>query len=119
MRWVKLKNARTGIEIGETVWMANSFLTRLRGLLGRPMLRTGEGLWIIPCRQIHMLGMRYPISVWFIDQNNQVCQIIDSIRPGEVSPLLRKAASVLEFPAHWAENTGTHVGDRIICSESN
>lgn len=108
-----LQNLRSGMPIGEP-WLADSFVDRLRGLLGRPVLKEGEGLWLKPCRQVHMFGMRYPLSIWFLDPEGRVLRMIDCLKPGEVSPLCREAASVLEFSAEWGKMTGTQVGDQLL-----
>lgn len=112
MRKASLANSRLGITVGE-VRLADTFLTRLRGLIGRPTLQKGQGLWVKPCRQVHMFGMHYSLSIWFLNQEGKVLQIIDELKPGEVSPLNRMAASVLEFPAEWAKMTGTQIGDQL------
>lgn len=113
MKKVALANLRLETKVGE-LWLADTFLNRLRGLLGRPVLNAGEGLWLKPCRQVHMFGMHYPLSIWFLDQDRRVLRIIDGLNPGEVSPLCREAASVIEFPAEWGERTKTLVGDRLV-----
>ncbi|MHB1651932.1 MAG: DUF192 domain-containing protein [Desulfitobacteriaceae bacterium] len=114
MQCVRLRNARTGRNIGESVWLADTYWTRLRGLLGRSVLNPGEGLWLQPCQQVHMLGMIYPLSIWFIDEYNKVFEIIDTLYPWEISSKYSNATSVLEFPVHWAEMTGTVVGDELL-----
>lgn len=113
MEKVTLQNLRSGMGIGE-LWLADRFMDRLRGLIGRPVLKEGEGLWLKPCRQVHMFGMRYPLSIWFLDSEGRVLHLVDCLKPGEVSPLCRGAASVLEFSAHWGEMTGTEVGDMLL-----
>ena len=112
MEIVALQNLRSGMRIGE-LWLADRFMDRLRGLIGRPVLKAGEGLWLKPCRQVHMFGMRYPLSIWFLDSEGRILRLIDCLKPGEVSPLCREAVSILEFPAQWGKTTGTEVGDRL------
>lgn len=114
MKQVQLFNVTTGTVVGEKIWQAKSFWSRLRGLLGKEKLTPGEGLWLIPCRQVHMLGMRYPLSVWFIDDKGKVCAIVDELPPGAISPLYRMAHSAVEFPAGWAKLTNTNEGDMLL-----
>lgn len=106
-------NRRSGEIVARQVWRADSFWTRLRGLLGHPPLARGEGLWLVPCQQVHMIGMRYSISVWFLDRGGRICYIIDDLRPNKISSRNRKAATVLEFPAGWAATTGARIGDLL------
>lgn len=113
MQEVSVGNARNGYTVGDRVSLAITFWARLRGLLGYKKIAPGEGLWLIPCRQVHMFGMSYAISAWFLDEENRVLAILDELAPGTVSPLIREAKSVLEFPAGWAQATETRVGDLI------
>jgi len=114
-----LTNRRTGQVVAAEVVLASSFWRRLRGLIGHGPLRPGEGLWLKPCRQVHMLGMRFALSVWFLDHTGTVCAIVDNLKPGQISPRLREAASVLEFPAGWALHTGVRSGDKLTWFPNN
>lgn len=111
METVTLSNSRTGEMIANSVILADSFYLRLRGLLGRPQLKPYEGLWLFPCQQVHMHGMKYSLSIWFINSQGEVCSILDKLNPSEISPHIKEASSVLELPAGWAQKTGTQVGD--------
>lgn len=55
-----------------TVWLADDWVGRLRGLLGRAPLAAGEGLLLEPCDGVHTCWMRYPIDVLFLDRNRRV-----------------------------------------------
>ncbi|HEX8362899.1 MAG TPA: DUF192 domain-containing protein, partial [Longimicrobium sp.] len=67
-----MSNATRGAVVGSRVAVADRWWLRLRGLLGRPPLATGEGLLLDPCRAVHMLGMQYPLDVAFVDERNTV-----------------------------------------------
>jgi uncharacterized protein len=64
---VRVVNRTRGTVVGDRVRTARTFLSRLVGLLGTAAIADGEGLWIVPCRSVHTLGMRYPIDVAFLD----------------------------------------------------
>lgn len=51
-----------------TVWLAERAHQRLRGLLFRPPLVPGQGLWLHGVRSVHMFGMRVAIDVVFLDR---------------------------------------------------
>lgn len=114
MKSGRLHNLRTGQIVGEWVWKTDSFWTRFRGLLGRPSLEQGEGLWLKPCQQVHMIGMQFSLSVWFLDQTGLVCELIDELRPWQISPRIREAKSVIEFPVGWGYHTDTLLGDKLV-----
>ena len=117
MKLGQLHNLRTGQIVGERVWKADSFWTRLRGLLGRSCLVPGEGLWLKPCQQVHMMGMKFPLSVWFLDKKGRVCALIDDLHPWKISPHIRNAESIVEFPAGWGKSTGIQLGDELVWEE--
>jgi uncharacterized membrane protein (UPF0127 family) len=94
------------LQVADTHW------TRLRGLLGQ-CLERGQGLWIIPCRGVHTLFMKFPIDVLYLDENNFVLHTEENVRPWRVTPIRTGASSVLELPARTLFVSGTAVGDEI------
>lgn len=95
--------------------VANTHWTRLRGLLG---LRSedfpnGCGLWIVPCRGVHTLGMAFPIDVVYLDRNLNVVDVRENVQPWRFTPVHIEAASVLELPSRTTTHTNTAVGDKI------
>jgi protein-S-isoprenylcysteine O-methyltransferase Ste14/uncharacterized membrane protein (UPF0127 family) len=99
--------------LADRLRVADTHWTRLRGLLGTRGLEPGEGLWIRPCNQVHMFGMRYPIDVVFLDDAGRVLRTVDALQPGCVSPRVRGAASVLELPAGTVARAGLTEGARV------
>jgi uncharacterized membrane protein (UPF0127 family) len=75
MEMLSINNVRTREFLGH-VRLADHMLSRAKGLLGTRTLPYFEGLLIKPCRQVHTMGMRYPISVWFINKENKVIKIL-------------------------------------------
>ena len=92
---------------------AHTHWTRLRGLLGTRRLEAGEGLWIKPCNQVHMLGMRYAIDVVFLDDDARVLRVVHALQPNRISPRVKGATSVLELPAGTLTRVGLTEGDRV------
>jgi uncharacterized membrane protein (UPF0127 family) len=62
--------------------VADSFFTRLRGLLGRRELSRDEGLLIRPGSSIHTWFMRFPIDVVFLDRDLRVSPLVRRRRVG-------------------------------------
>jgi uncharacterized protein len=95
--------------------VADTHWTRLRGLLGLSSsdFRNGCGLWIVPCRGVHTLGMGFAIDVLYLDRAMTVIRVETEMRPWRMAPVLMRAESVLELPSRTAVETGTAVGDRI------
>lgn len=102
--------------LADRVRSAHTHWTRLRGLLGTRELPAGAGLWIRPCRQVHMFGMRYAIDVVFVDADHRVVGLVSELRPGRVSPKFRDATSVLELPAGTIACTDLAIGAQLAIS---
>jgi len=95
--------------------IADSYLRRLVGLLGKTKrwAQLGRGLWIVPSRGVHTIGMMFPIDLIFLSKEKEVVHLEEHLRPFRISAVSLKATSVLELPAHTVFRTGTQVGDRI------
>jgi uncharacterized protein len=102
-------------QLASSLAVADTHWTRLRGLLGLRSsdFRNGCGLWIVPCRGVHTLGMGFPIDVLYLDRTMSVIRIQAGMKPWRVAPVTMQAASVLELPCRTTEESGTAVGDRI------
>lgn len=98
-----------GADTGCHVALAQSFVQRLRGLLGHAPLRAGQALWLAQCSSIHTLGMRYPIDVVFLDRAGHVTKVCEAVPPLAARASLR-AASALEFRAGEAAQLGLRPG---------
>lgn len=92
---------------------ADTMLTRMRGLLGRPRLERHEGMWIDPCDAIHMMFMRFSIDAVFLDAQQQVVKVAEDVRPWRMARGGRYAHSVLELPQGTAAFFNVRVGDRM------
>ena len=106
-------NSTRGTVLAERALIAASFFLRLRGLLLRPALAAGQGLYLERCNCIHMFGMSYPIDAVFIDGEGRVVGLVESIKPGAVSPLFRGACGCLELPAGTIRGSCTELGDLV------
>ncbi|HTH65236.1 MAG TPA: DUF192 domain-containing protein [Gemmatimonadales bacterium] len=106
-------NVTRGRCVAARVWLADRWWSRLRGLLGRSPLREGEGLMLMPCKAVHMLGMRYPIDVVFLDRQGGVVATYHRLEPGARSHWHRQAALALELRAGTLQHTETRTGDAL------
>lgn len=110
---MRVVNRTRGILLGDKVRTAGTFLSRLVGLLGTAAIAEGEGLWIVPCRIVHTLGMRYPIDVAFLDARGVVVGIQEGLPPNRVAHAYRDARGVLELRTGILAATGTAPGDQV------
>jgi uncharacterized membrane protein (UPF0127 family) len=116
--YVYNKTRETFVATEATV--ADSYLRRLVGLLGktRRWARLGTGLWIVPSRGVHTIGMLFPIDLIFLGKEKEVVHVEEHVRPFRISSVSLKAASVLELPPHTIYRTGTRVGDQLEISKA-
>ncbi len=110
---MRVVNRTREIVLGDKVRTAGTFLSRFVGLLGTASIAEGEGLWIVPCRSVHTLGMRYPIDVAFLDAGGVVVGILEGFPPNRVGRVVRDAQGALELRAGILAATGTVPGDRL------
>jgi hypothetical protein len=110
---VTVTNATRGSALGARIGVADRAWSRLRGLLGRASLADGEGLLLVPCRSVHMLGMRFPLDVAFIGPDGAVVATYPGLRPGARSAWHRGAHAALELPEGTLLRTGTREGDTL------
>jgi uncharacterized membrane protein (UPF0127 family) len=114
---VRLVVAGSGAVACERCRVADTPLTRLRGLLGRKSLPLGEGLLIRPAGAVHMFFMRFPIDVVFLDGDLGVVGVVEELKPWRAAGR-RGARSVLELAAGEVERRGIGVGDRLAIDAS-
>lgn len=107
-----IKNITQNTIIAYKGILANTFFTRLKGLLGTKNLDEGTGLIIRPCNSIHTVGMKYAIDVVFLDKQDRIVKVINAMPAGKFS-LCSGSSYVIELPAGTIEATGTVVGDKI------
>ena len=92
---------------------ADTFGSRLRGLMGVSALALGDGLHIAPCTGIHTFFMRIPIDAIFLDAGLVVVDICQALAPWRMSRVYLGARSVLELPAGTSRASGTAPGDQL------
>lgn len=101
--------------LASDVSVADTHWKRLVGLLGKSArwTRGNRGLWIVPSRGVHTIGMVFPIDVLFLGREKEVVHIEEHLRPFSITRVCLKADSILELPPHTIFRTGTRVGDRL------
>lgn len=112
MKELSVFNKRDQLFLGKVV-IADNFLTRMKGLLGSTNLASFRGILLKPCQQVHTIGMRYPLSIWYINRELKVIKIIDELPPNTVSPFVKDSYIIIEFPSTWAGITGSREGDSL------
>ena len=97
-----------------TVAVADTIFARLKGFIGRLRLRSDEGIWMVPSRGIHTLGVRVPLDLIYLDENLRVIHLEEYFPTFRIAPLRAQAESVLELPTHTIYSSQTQVGDQLV-----
>ena len=101
------------------VRVARSLWSRFLGLMGRATIESDEGLWLVPCRSIHMFFMRTSIDVAFLDRHGRVVRAVTGMRPWSLRPMsvtlvpVRGAYSALELAPGTLQRLGIQSGSQL------
>ena len=91
--------------------LADTPISRVKGLLGRRELGADEGM-LLATGAIHTSFMNFPIDVAFLDRNFVVLRTIGTMKPWRVA-WQRRAHAVVELSAGALERADVQVGERM------
>jgi uncharacterized membrane protein (UPF0127 family) len=100
--------------LGLRVAPADTLMGRLRGLLGKIRLKPDDGIWLVPSRGIHTIGMLFAVDLIYLDAANRVIHLVEHIGPFRISPIRIKCASILELKSRAIYSSNTQVGDDLL-----
>jgi uncharacterized protein len=112
------KRPVTGILVGPRgtiaarVDWATSFRARRRGVRGRGPLEADEALVIWPCRQVHTIGVSYPLDAVFCDKALRVLNV-QTLFPRRLSRRVGGARCCVELRGGRAEACGVVPGVQL------
>lgn len=112
----RVRRKADGAVICERCEIPESAFGRARGLLGRDGLEPGAGMLIDRAGSVHMLFMRFPIDVVFLDRDRRVVGIRHELRRWRFAGA-RRAVAALELPAGAAAAAGIEEGDVLALEE--
>lgn len=100
--------------LADEIRIADRFFQRLVGLLKDKALSPNQGLLLKRCRQVHTIGMKFPIDVIFLSEDGEVLLIQNDMSSGQISPTVKGAFWCLELMAGVANQQGLNIHDHII-----
>ena len=110
---MRVVNLRNNMVLAEKARIADTFFSRVIGLLNRSSLEEGEALILSPAKCIHSFFMRFTIDTIFLDKTGKVVGILPSFKPFRISPIYFKANLVIELPENTLQLTKTRLADTI------
>jgi uncharacterized membrane protein (UPF0127 family) len=117
------RNLDRGTILASRLETAASLWAKFMGLMGRPSLSDGEGLWLPDSNGIHMMFMRFPIDAVFVGRADASgARAIVSVHrrlPAwrGLVPWVRGAHGVLELPVGAIDASRSVVGDRLLLED--
>ena len=112
-RCVSLYNASRDEILCDHVELAETFLSRFVGLLGRRDMPAGTALWLLPSSGVHTIGMNFAIDVVAMAGDLTVLSLTHQLSSWRVAALHPGTRSVLELPAGALAASSLCVGDRL------
>ena len=90
---------------------------RTQGLLGRRESGEVTGALVLrPCRQVHTIGMRFPIDVAFCDRDGVVLRTV-TVPPWRVTRIVWRAGFVVEAAVGSFDRWQLRPGDTVEVKE--
>src|SRR5438046_9683676 len=101
-RYVYVYNKTRETFVATEAAVADNYLRRLIGLLGKTKrwAKLGRGLWIIPSRGVHSIGMFFPIDLVFLNKEKKVVHVEEHFRPFRIYKVSHKESRILKLPTH-------------------
>lgn len=112
---MKLINRTNNNIIVNKVRFADTFLSRLVGLIGKREF-IDQALILKGTQQIHTFFMKFPIDLIYLSKKWEVIGMISPLPPFHISPRIQETHMVVELPRGMIRTSETKVGDHLIVS---
>lgn len=113
MKLARIVNRTRGTVLCERARVADSFISRLLGLMGQRPLPLGAGLVLIPGGAVHNFFVFQSIDVVHVGRDRRVTHVIEPLRPWAIGPLFVGDAATVELPPGTSRASGTIAGDLV------
>ena len=113
MKAARVVNVTRGSVLSERAEVADSFVGRFFGLMGRKPLPPGGGVVLQPGGAVHNFFVFQTIDVLHLGEGGRVTHVVESLRPWRLGPLRVGSAATVELPPGTARATETRPGDIV------
>lgn len=107
-----IRNRTRNTTVARDAKRADSFRSRLQGMIGRRFGEPFDALIFERCNAIHTFFMSIEIDVAFADASGKICGLRNRLRPWRVS-WCGAARKVVELPAGALAASETVTGDEL------
>ena len=121
-RQLQIKALKNKGIIADKCHVAECFVDRLRGLIGRRSFKRGEAMFFPRCNSVHMWFMRFSIDVVFVRSVERedgtkifvISSVREGARPWGLFPLMDfRATETLELPTGTVRQCALTIGDEL------
>jgi len=116
MQYLTVTIPKKAVTIGSQIGLADTFLTRLVGLLGKSSLEDGSGLLIRPSSGVHTMWMRFAIDVVALDRDLRVLRTWQRLHPWRLTSVNFDTHSILELAPGQIRQFDIQPGDQLAIS---
>lgn len=95
--------------------IADTFFSRLMGLMGKKQIPQDEAIVFPRCNSIHTFFMRFPIDVIFVSAEGKVVALSEAVGPWRLILPKARVKHTIEMRAARAKELGISVGDTLGC----
>ena len=92
------------------VEIADNFIKRFMGLMGRNKIGKAQGLFLTSCNSVHMCFMKFSIDVIYVDKNFKIKKIVYGLKPWTGISICWGAFGAIEVTAGDAKKFNFNVG---------
>ena len=110
---MRLINQTKNIVLADDVFIAKTFFSRAKGLLGRKTFLSNQVLILDPGNSVHTFFMQFAIDLIFVDQDYRIIQIVHNLRPNRLTPIYWRSNKVIEFPAGKLSAVNAQLKDQL------
>jgi uncharacterized protein len=100
--------------LGLRVAPADTWRMGLRALSEKGGVTPDDGIWLIPSRGVHTIGMLFAIDLIYLDSANRVIHLVEQLGPFRMSPIKSKCASILAVRSRAIYSSNTRIGDELL-----
>ena len=93
--------------------IADSYKSKIVGVIGWEDWGGCAGLLIKDANSIHTFFVRFAIDVVFLDKGFKIVKIVENLKPFRFSPIVWSAKHTLELPSGTLRKKSLHPGDKI------
>ncbi|MCY0881504.1 MAG: DUF192 domain-containing protein [Firmicutes bacterium] len=101
--------------MADQVWLARSFWTRFRGLMGYAPIDCAQGMLFNHTNAVHGFFMKFPLQCLYLSGSLPLLRVeaVYLLKPWHIGPVVRSAHWVLELSAQDCAPS-VHIADTLL-----